>query len=83
MIHTVASLLHFLAYQHAFHRERQQFCRIADPELCSAIPEAIALKLVEPEDDSPLGIYWLRLTARGRHVVDEILACGRVLIGGI
>ena len=50
------------------------------PELCASIPEARKLGLIESPSEHTLDQYHVRLTARGRMIVDEMLAVGRELM---
>lgn len=50
--------------------------------LCEAMPEARSLRLVESPGTKTSGDeFWLRLTPRGRHIVDESLATAQALEG--
>lgn len=50
------------------------------PDLCASLPEARTLGLIESPSEHALDQYHVRLTARGRMIVDEILAVGRELM---
>ena len=80
MTHATASLLHHLA---AVCADDDYSQILGHGRLCDAMPEARALGLVEsPSLGRPLCLeqYWLRLTTRGRNVVDEMLAVGGELV---
>jgi hypothetical protein len=80
MTHEIASLLHHLATA-CVDDDYTQI--LGQGRLCDAMPGARALGLVEsPNLGRPLCLeqYWLRLTVRGRNVVEEMLAVGRELV---
>lgn len=79
MNHATATLLHFLASNI---RDNDFAPLHGYPQLCAAIPDAAALGLISHPGGAPLDRYYVRLTVRGRDIVDEMLAVGRALLEG-
>lgn len=67
MTHTVAALLHFSATIRSY-----TWANIKDPELASAIPDAVSSGWIETKGpEGSLDYFWVHLTPKGRELVLE------------
>lgn len=80
MTSAILCLLHYVADN--CHPARPYAPVAGHGHLCASTPEARELRLVESPGSATSGDeFWLRLTERGRHIVDESLAIARALEG--